>query len=133
MAIAWTPQMATGARTLDDDHRRIIARANALLAAVAEDADSRTTEHALRALGDAALRHFSRHADCTVIDRCPAIQVNGEARAEFIAVLERFRLQDERQGGGAEVAEGLQRDLGAWVTRFFPGPYGDRLPCLPFG
>ena len=133
MAIAWTSEMATGARTLDDDHRRIVDRSNALLAAVAERAAPADVDRALRSLGNAVLRHFTRDEDCAVRARCPAVEMNGEAHAEVIAILARFRLSYERSGAVPESAAELEREIGAWVARYLPGPFGDRLPCIPLG
>ncbi len=133
MAIAWTSDMATGAQTLDDDHRRIVGRANDLIAAVGAGEDPGSVDRALRGLGNAALRHFGRDEDCAVRHRCPALETNGEARAEFIAILARFRVDYERNGASADVAASLEHELGSWVTRYLPGPFADRLPCLPLG
>lgn len=133
MVIAWTPEMATGARTLDDDHRRIVDRSNALLAAVAERAAPADVDRAIRSLGDTVLRHFTRDEDCAVRGSCPALDLNGEAHAEVIAILARFRLAYERSGAAPESAAEFEREIGAWLARYVPGPFGDRLPCIPLG
>ena len=85
------------------------------------------------ASADAVLRHFTRDEDCAVRARCPAVEMNGEAHAEVIAILARFRLSYERSGAAPESAAELEREIGAWVARYLPGPFGDRLPCIPLG
>jgi hemerythrin-like metal-binding protein len=130
MAIELTPRMATGARTVDDDHRRLVHRANALLATAGEPGDPSRVDRALREFGNAAVRHFSRDEDCTVREACPAVETNGLARAELIAILARFREDFERGGAGEDLAAALETSLGGWIGRYLPPADPRLLPCI---
>lgn len=130
MSIAWTAEMATGAGSLDAEHRRLVARFNALLDAVCEGRPTAVVERALREAGDAAVRHFSRDEDCALRAECPALRRNGDARAEFLAILATFRVAFERGGASADTAAGLERELRAWTSRYVPGPGASGLPCV---
>ncbi len=130
MTIAWQRSMETGAPLLDAQHRTLVTRANALLAATEAGADRPVVERALRAFGDYAVRHFSQDEDCALRGRCPALEWNGAARAELIRIVAAFRTAYERSGGTSEVAEGLSADLVTWVSRYIPGPEAARRPCV---
>ncbi len=128
--IAWRPSMETGGRLLDAQHRRLVEKVNALLAAVAAGEDRRTVEVALRDLGDYVVRHFSQDEDCAMRGDCAALEWNGAARAELIRIVAEFRARYERDGGAAPVADTLRADLTNWVARYIPGPEGATRPCV---
>ena len=130
MAIGWSSGMATGAPALDEQHRRLVARLDALLSAVESGQDRASVEKTLRAAGDLAVRHFARDEDCLMRDRCPALHANGVARAEFVAILARFRSDYERHGSTGPVARDLEAALAAWVERYVPGENAAELPCV---
>ncbi len=130
MTIAWSAAMTTGAASLDEEHRRLVARLNALLEAVAEGRDVRAVERALRDAGDAALRHFSRDEDCAMRGECPALRVNGEARADFLGILRAFREDYERSAASPATSTALEQALSEWATRYIPGPGAALLPCV---
>jgi hemerythrin-like metal-binding protein len=130
MSIAWTAEMTTGAATLDAEHQRLVGRFNALLEAVCEKRETRAIERTLREAGDAAVRHFSRDEDCALRGECPALQQNGEARAEFLRILATFRGDFERTGASPDTAAALERELADWTSRYVPGPGASRLPCV---
>ena len=130
MAIGWSSGMATGAPVLDDQHRRLVARLDALLAAVDSGQDRASVEKALRSAGDLAVRHFARDEDCLMRDRCPALHANGVARAEFVEILARFRVDFEHNGSTQPVARDLETALASWVARYVPGENASELPCV---
>lgn len=130
MTIAWQRSMETGAPILDAQHKILVERANALLAATEAQAERAVVERALRDLGDYAVRHFSQDEDCALRGRCPALEWNGAARAELIRIVAEFRSSYERQGGVPAVSEGLSAALGTWVARYIPGPEAAGRPCV---
>ncbi|HEY6056804.1 MAG TPA: hypothetical protein VIV06_02180 [Candidatus Limnocylindrales bacterium] len=133
MAIAWTPDRETGAPTFDGECRELIGRLNGLVSTVAAGADRALVERSLRVVGDRAVRHFSRDEDCSMKARCPALEDNGLARAELIAILARFRTDYERGGERSAMAGGLEQALVAWVDRYLPGPDPAGRPCVAAG
>lgn len=130
MAIAWHEGMETGGRLLDGKHKRLIARANALLAAVSAEADPRVVEAAMRAFGDYAVRHFSEDEDCAMRGGCPALEWNAAGRAELIAILAAFRKAYERAPEKSVAGAQLETDLRTWISRYLPGPEAASRPCV---
>ncbi len=130
MAIGWQRGMETGAPLLDARHRALVERADALVATLESGGDRTSVEKALRSFGDSAVRHFSQEEDCTLRDRCPALQWSGAARADLLAIISGFRLSFERNGPTPSVAAQLSDSLSEWVGRYIPGPGAGSLPCL---
>ena len=124
MSIGWQPSMETGAPVLDAQHRALVARADALVAAIETGADRSSVELAMRDFGDYSVRHFSQEEDCSL----RALQWNGAARSELVKILSDFRQSYERHGAGPKVAEDLACELSGWVSRYIPGPMAV-LPC----
>ena len=130
MAIGWQRGMETGAPQLDAARRALVERADALLAAIEGNADRSAVERALRDLGDYSVRHFSQEEDCHLRGVCPALEWNGSARAELIAIIGGFRQSYERSGASPKLAEDLSCELSEWVARYIPGPRAAELPCV---
>jgi hemerythrin-like metal-binding protein len=128
MSIGWDPGMETGAPVLDAQHRALVERADALVAAIETGGDRPSVERALREFGDYSVRHFSQEEDCNLRGICPALRWNGAARAELVKILADFRESYELRGGGPKVAEDLSCELSGWVARYIPGPV-TALPC----
>jgi hemerythrin-like metal-binding protein len=129
MSIGWESSMETGAPLLDAQHRALVDRANALVAAIETGGDRPTVERAMRDFGDYSVRHFSQEEDCRLLGSCPALEWNGAARAELIAIVAGFRRSYERSGASPELAEDLSCGLSGWVARYIPGPVRT-LPCV---
>lgn len=130
MVIGWRHNMETGAPLVDAQHRALVARVDALLGALADGGERAVVERSMRSLGDYAVRHFSQDEDCALRGQCPALEWNGAARAELIALVAGFRTAYERNGATEEVVARLERDLGTWVARYIPGPEASRYPCV---
>jgi hypothetical protein len=131
MTIGWQPEMATGSILLDAGRRALVERADALLAALESNAGKPALEKALRELGDASVRHFSHSEDCQLRGLCPALEWNGQARVELIAIVNASRSGYERAGAGPALADELACGLSEWVSRYIPGPDTMDLPCRP--
>ncbi|MGD0862830.1 MAG: hemerythrin domain-containing protein [Candidatus Limnocylindrales bacterium] len=130
MGIVWQPGMATGTPILDAQHRSLVERAAALVSALEAGSGRPVVERALREFGDYAVRHFSMEEDCALRDGCPALQWNGEARAELIKVMAGFRQSYERSGATPALVESLSCQLSDWVARYIPGPASMVRPCV---
>jgi len=128
MGIAWQPSMETGAPLLDAQHRSLVERAAALVAAIEARGETPVVERALREFGDYSVRHFSQEEDCRLRGSCPALQWNGAARADLIKIVAEFRESYEHRGAGPELAADLSCELSGWVARYIPGPAAT-LPC----
>ena len=98
MTIGWQSSMETGAPLLDAQHRSLVERAAALVAAIEPGSERPVVERALLDFGNYAVRHFSMDEDCTLRGSCPALEWNGVARAELIRVMAGFRRSYERGG-----------------------------------
>jgi hemerythrin-like metal-binding protein len=129
MAIGWEPSMETGAPLLDAQRRKLVERADELVAVIESGSERSRIERALRDFGDYSVRHFSQEEDCHLRGICPAVQWNGAARAELIKIMSGFRLSYERGGASPKLAEDLSCELAAWVARYIPGPV-TTLPCV---
>jgi len=130
MGIAWQPSMETGAALLDAQHRSLVERAAALVAAIEAGGERPVVERALREFGDYSVRHFSIDEDCAQRGTCPALEWNGTARAELIKVMAGFRQSFERGGATADLAESLSCQLSDWVVKYIPGPKTMVRPCV---
>jgi hemerythrin-like metal-binding protein len=130
MGIAWQPSMETGAPILDAQHRSLVERAAALVAAIERGSERPVVERALRDFGDYSVRHFSTDEDCTLRGTCPALEWNGVARAELIKIVAGFRQSYERGGATLELAESLSCKLAEWVALYIPGPESMVRPCV---
>ncbi len=129
MTIGWQSSMETGAPLLDAQHRSLVERAAALVAAI-ERGDARPiVERALLEFGNYSVRHFSMDEDCSLRGSCPALEWNGNARAQLIRIMADFREAYERAGATPEVAESLSCRLSDWVARYVPGPATMVRPC----
>ena len=129
MTIGWVPSMETGAPLLDAQRRALVERADALVASIQTGGDKTAVERALRDFGDYSVRHFSDEEDCHLRGVCPALQWNGAARAELIAIIAGFRVSYEKDGASPAVVEDLSCELSGWVSRYIPGPV-TTLPCV---
>lgn len=70
MTIGWQSSMETGAPLLDAQHRSLVERAAALVAAI-ERGDARPiVERALLEFGNYSVRHFSMDEDCSLRGSC---------------------------------------------------------------
>ncbi len=133
MTIAWSAGMASGSTVLDAEHRRLVERVDGLVSALEEGQGRPDLEHALRSLGDVAVREFGRDEDCPFRDRCPAVAANGQAHAELIGILARIRRDVEagpRGQGEDESAGEARRALVGWLGRYLPGASAATLPCV---
>jgi hemerythrin-like metal-binding protein len=129
MSIGWQASMETGAPLLDAQRRALVERADALVATIEAGGDRSAVERALRDFGDYSVRHFSEEEDCHLRGVCPVLPWNGAARAELIKVVSVFRQAYEGSGASRQVAEDLNCELSAWVSRYIPGPSGAP-PCV---
>jgi hemerythrin-like metal-binding protein len=130
MGIAWQPSMETGAPLLDAQHRSLVERAAALVAAIEARGETPVVERALREFGDYSVRHFSIDEDCALRGSCPALEWNGTARAALIKIMAGFRRDFERGGASPELAESLSCQLSDWVALYIPGPETMVRPCV---
>jgi hemerythrin-like metal-binding protein len=130
MTIAWQPSMETGAPLLDAQHRSLIERAGALVAALAAGSDKPVVERALLDFGNYVVRHFSMDEDCSLRGSCPALEWNGTARAELLKVMAAFRRSYETGGASPALAETLSCQLSDWAERYIPGPATMVRPCV---
>jgi hemerythrin-like metal-binding protein len=130
MSIAWQSSMETGAPLLDAQHRTLVGRAAALVAAIETGGERPAVERALRDFGDYAVRHFSTEQDCALAGECPALEWTGLARADLIKIMAAFRQAYERDGATPGLAEDLSCQLSDWVARYIPGPADLIRPCV---
>jgi hemerythrin-like metal-binding protein len=130
VAITWQASMETGSPRLDAGRRALVERAGGLLAALEAGEEKARVERALRDFGDAAVRHFSHAEDCQHRGLCPALEWNGRARSELIAIVSEFRTSYEREGGTPQLADDFSCRLEGWVSRYIPGPTDGNLPCV---
>ena len=130
MGIAWQLSMETGAPILDAQHRSLLERAAALVAAIERGSERPVVERALRDFGDYSVRHFSIDEDCNLRGACPALEWNGAARAELIKIIAGFRQAFERGGATPDLAETLSCQLSDWVAQYIPGPATMVRPCV---
>jgi hemerythrin-like metal-binding protein len=129
MTIGWQSGMETGAPLLDAQHRSLVERAAALVAAIERGSERPVVERALRDFGDYSVRHFSMDEDCSLRGTCPALDWNGIARAELIRIIAGFRQSYEQGGTTPDMAESLSCQLSDWVARYIPGPATMVRPC----
>jgi hemerythrin len=104
MSIAWRDAMSIGDESIDDDHKRLIARINTFEQAVADGIDHKTVARVLLALADETAAHFTREEELQKAIRYPYYESHRRSHREFLAKLQ------EIAGAYAVSVPGAARD-----------------------
>jgi|SRR5690554_5339539 hemerythrin len=116
MAIIWNAEtMSTGFDDIDEQHKELFERLNALLDAMKDGKGKSEIERLLGFLGDYAVRHFAHEEDCMARHRCPMASANKEAHAKFIRTFEDLSRRLVAEGPSLALVIETQQKVADWI------------------
>jgi hemerythrin len=124
MPFLWTPELSVGVARLDEQHRELMARADALRRLLAED--DLVEEEAGRRGGPAALdllrylveyveEHFDEEERLMDEVAFPAREAHLDEHCRFEATLRRLVATFARTGAGPSLSAEVEREVCAWI------------------
>ena len=116
MAYTWTPAMATGVATVDEQHRELFRQINLIEDAMRHGQGKDLVETTLNFLADYALRHFAMEEQHMNETNCPVAAENKKAHDQFLAKFRELRGKLDASGGSTVLALEIHDFLGNWLV-----------------
>jgi hemerythrin len=115
MTIQWTPDLAVGVGEIDQQHRELYDRVNALLTAMAEGRGTQDVDETLRFLGEYVVRHFSMEEALMRRHRYPAYEAHKREHELFVEDFKRLSQKAAASGVRTTLVLEVQKQLGNWL------------------
>jgi hemerythrin len=115
----WTEQFTTGSRELDYQHQTLIDNINDLETMLALKSPSRHDYASMLGVVDFiehfAEKHFACEEHCMEHFRCPCRELNKNAHAEFLTLLQQFKNRNLTEGFPHELLIQLHATMKQWI------------------
>jgi hemerythrin len=112
----WDPNLETGHRQIDEDHREILRRFVSLKDAIDGGAGRERTVEMITLLHDYVLGHFDREEAYMLCVHCPAHGNNCTAHGEFARKLEGWIDLLTMSGTPVSMLLDVHREASAWIV-----------------
>jgi methyl-accepting chemotaxis protein len=115
--IAWDEErMATGVRSVDDQHKELVRMINDLHAACLQGTATDQLMELLGQLGQYAARHFAHEEGVMEQHRCPVAGKNKSAHQKFLQDYEKLMVDARTYGASSRLALQLKKMLANWLA-----------------
>jgi hemerythrin len=117
MTFMWTPDLAVGVETIDEQHRELFQRAGRLLESARGGAEATEVMRLLGYLGEYVDTHFTAEEALMAEARYPEADAD-EHRAEHARLTAKFRQMRDgfaRAGAGPQLADQVRREVCDWL------------------
>ncbi len=115
--LEWTKDLETGDSTIDQEHREIYGRLNALEAAIERGAEHDALRGLIHLLLDYTHKHF-RHEEAVMRCRnCPTREANSNAHDEFLSRMIQWLAIMNTGPVPISVVADIQAETSQWIHR----------------
>src|SRR4030067_689282 len=115
MAMAWMQGLATGVTLIDEQHRNLFQKVNALLDACRRGSGKDEISHARDFLADYTITHFRAEEGLMTLHKYPGIVAHKGLHAVFIGNIEKLRAQFEKEGASPHVIISTNQVVVDWL------------------
>ena len=114
--LRWTPALATGVPSVDEQHQRLFAMVDELEAACHDGRGHQAIVKALDFLAGYVINHFQEEEAEFAAQRNPAAAANAKAHADLLAHYTAWRTKFDAEGGSLTLLAALVGDLRHWLV-----------------
>lgn len=115
MEMKWTPDLATGFADIDNQHKELIIRLNALFAAMSKGAGKVEVAKTIDFLGDYVVIHFANEEKYMVQHNYPEASLHKVEHKKLLADFTKFKKEFEEKGASATLVVHTQKFLTDWL------------------
>ena len=115
--ITWDGSLAVGIPMIDGQHEELIARLNAISAAIAKGEGEREIQRTLAFLIDYTKQHFGEEEKLMAGAKYTELAAHQARHREFIEILGRLEEEYREEGSTKVLAESLHTLLGNWLVQ----------------
>jgi hemerythrin len=115
MSIQWTPDLAVGVAVIDQQHKEIFRRVDALLDASAKGAGRERLAELLPFLGSYVIQHFGDEEKAMKDAKYPDFARHKQLHAAFLAEFVMLRKRYETEGASTALTLEVQRKVVDWL------------------
>lgn len=112
--IHYTPELSTGLKEIDDQHRRFISLCAAVVASAQKCEDCRIEQEKITALDHYARIHFATEAAFMTQYKYPDAEGHRRLHAHFMDELKKIRARAGGGEAGAEFAAEIKEKISDW-------------------
>jgi hemerythrin len=113
--LTWTPALATGVQSIDDQHKEIFRRVNVLLEASSKGQAQTKIAETIQFLGSYVVRHFTDEERVMVQNRYPRYPEHKALHVRFVEDFGALVKEYERHGASTTLVLSLQRRVVDWL------------------
>ena len=121
MAFLWDPEMAVGVPLIDEQHRELFRRVNALLALMHRGHSRLETEHLLVFLAGYVVQHFKAEERLMERHAFPDAVHHRKAHADFAQKLDTLHQKFELHGSTCDLSIAVNRMVCGWLREHTGG------------
>jgi hemerythrin len=121
MAMQWTPDLSVGVKEIDDQHKELISRLNALGEAMMKGLGKEEIGALLDFLGSYVVTHFGTEERHMARTNYPSAAAHKAQHQELIADFTKFRAEFDSAGAKLSLVLGLNTKLVAWLKNHICG------------
>jgi len=115
MGYTWTTALSVGVEEIDEQHKELINRFNALLAAASQGKGKQEIGSIILFLNDYVIKHFSDEEKLQVKYSYPQYLSHKAEHKRFIEDFGRLKQELEAQGVTSSIVIAVQRRVGDWL------------------
>lgn len=121
MAMQWTPDLSVGVKEIDDQHRELINRLNALGEAMMKGMGKDEIGRLLDFLGSYVITHFGTEERFMARYNYPDLASHKMQHTQLISDFRQFRAEFDQSGAKLTLVLGLNAKLVAWLKEHICG------------
>jgi hemerythrin len=116
MAYVWTPAWSVGVDSIDEQHKELFARVNALIAAASQGKGREEIGSVVQFLGDYVARHFVDEEKLQIKYAYPHYSEHKAEHSRFILDFAVLKKEFTEQGATSTTVIAIQRRVGDWLV-----------------
>jgi hemerythrin len=115
VAIQWTPDLAVGVKTIDEQHQELFVRVNQLLEATSRGVGRTEVTNVVRFLAEYVVLHFREEEQAMADHGYPELEPHRAEHRGFVQDFARLIIEYREHGATTTVLAGLNRQLAEWL------------------
>ena len=115
MAMEWTHDLSTGSAAIDDQHKELIKRINALLEASRQGKGKAEVSQVIQFLGEYVVTHFSAEEQYMEAHRYPEFAKHKALHLEFMENFADLKRELEEEGPGVHLVVKTNQMVVQWL------------------
>lgn len=116
MPLQWTPALATGNETIDNQHRELFSRINAFALAIAQEADMDELEPILKFMNEYVAYHFAAEEKLLSANGYPDLAIHQSQHAFFVRNVKNIERAYAVKGPCKEVSDLVYTNVTSWLV-----------------